>query len=391
LIYCKVPLRGLLVLTVLVLAYVLIGVVPASAVPTTLDIAVVRGTNNGVYWNSYNSLGSWGSWASLAGATLSPPGICEEAGGIVYVVVRGMDNGIYVKAWSSGSGWSASWASPPGGGRTMDQPACAYLNGLFIVVRGMNNELYWTWSNGMTWSGWVDLHGKSASAPVLVSIPSLNRIDLVVQGTDNGIYHKFFPSPPGGVWSSSWDSPGGKTSSKPAVTLRTIVTGCPSCAEFDYLILVVRGTDNSVYWSALHPLSEVPSWAVWISLGGATLSAPTLAYYENSCSPGSTVNCNSIAALAVRDTDNAVYHRTLSFSGWSLGWDSPGGSTANSPALAYSSGSGSYTQFLLLVEGYPSSNLYSNTVTYTVNSVWGTYSSVAGGRTISDPALVAIV
>jgi hypothetical protein len=380
LIYCKVPLRGLLVLTVLVLAYVLIGVVPASAVPTTLDIAVVRGTNNGVYWNSYNSLGSWGSWASLAGATLSPPGICEEAGGIVYVVVRGMDNGIYVKAWSSGSGWSASWASPPGGGRTMDQPACAYLNGLFIVVRGMNNELYWTWSNGMTWSGWVDLHGKSASAPVLVSIPSLNRIDLVVQGTDNGIYHKFFPSPPGGVWSSSWDSPGGKTSSKPAAAF--YFNHFPSSTDFNYLFLVVRGTDNNVYSSSF---LIGGGWGVWVNLSGKTLYAPTLAYYANGCSPGTPSNCYSIDALAVRGTDNAVYHKTLTgYWDWSGSWDSPGGSITNSPALAYVPGSSA--QFLLLVEG-SSNKLYSNTVT---GSTWGTWGSV-GGATNSDPALVAIV
>ena len=379
LIYYKVLLRGLLVLAVLVLGYVLVGVAPASAV-TTWDIAVVRGTDNGVYWNSYNSVPSWGSWQSLGGATPSPPGICEVFGfGQVWVVVRGTDNGVYLKYWYAGA-WSG-WISPTGGGATIDQPACAYLYPfLHVVVRGVGNELYWNSYGNSGWSGWVDLHGTSASAPVLVSMPWLNRIDLVVQGTDNGIYHKAYTS---GSWSANWDSPGGKTLSRPAAAFLTYVSWCPSCYELDYLELVVRGTDNNVYEN-FYEISPYTGWAVWSSLSGATLSAPTLAYDANGCSPGSTVNCNSIDALAVRGTDNAVYRKT--FTGfWSVSWDSPGGSIANSPALAYVPGSSA--QFLLLVQGNPSNNLYSNTVT---GSTWGTYSSVSGA-TNSDPALAAVL
>jgi hypothetical protein len=384
LVYCKVLLRSLLVLAVLVLGYVLVGVAPASALAATWDIAVVRGTDNHLYWNSYNSVPSWGSWQSLGGATLSPPGICEVLGfGEVWVVVRGTDNGIYLKYWYAGT-WSG-WISPTGGGATIDQPACAYLYPfLHIVVRGGGNELYSNSYNGV-WSGWHDLHGKSSSSPVLVSTPLLNRIDLVVQGTDNGIYHKAYTS---GAWSSSWDSPGGKTLSKPAATLFTDVLGCATgCVERDQLRLVVRGTDNNVY-SNIYEILPYTGWGmdmVWISLSGATLSAPTLAYDANGCSPGTLINCASIAALAVRGTDNAVYHKTLSNNAWSGSWDSPGGSITNSPALAYVPGSSA--QFLLLVQGSSNNKLYSNTVT---GSTWSTYSSV-GGATNSDPALVAVL
>ncbi len=150
---------------------------------------------------------------------------------------------------------------------------------------------------------------------------------------------------------------------------------------------MVRGTDNNVY-SNIYEISPYTGWGmdmVWISLSGATLSAPTLAYDANGCSPGTKANCASIAALAVRGTDNAVYHKTLSSSGWSAGWDSPGGAIYGSPALAYVPGSSG--QFLLLVEG-GGHNLYSNTVT---GSTWGTYSSVDSGATPSDPALVAVL
>jgi hypothetical protein len=383
LVLCKVLLRSLLVLAVLVSGIVFVGVAPASALAATWDIAAVRGTDNGVYVASYTSPGVWTKWASLAGATPSPPGICEEAGGIVYVVVRGTDNGIYVKAWSSGSGWSASWVSPPGGGRTIDTPACAYLGGIFVVVRGTNNELYWN-SFSAGWSGWRDLHGKSASAPVLVSTPSLNRLDLVVQGTDNGIYHKAYTL---GSWSTSWDSPGGKTLSKPAAVLHTDVSGCPSCVEEDVLFLIVRGTDNNVYQNLL--FIGITGWVGWSSLIEQTVSAPTLAYDANGCSPGTKSNCHSIHALAVRGTNNAVYHNPYTTS-WSALWDSPGGSISNSPALACIPVTGLYfvPQFLLLVEG-GGNKLYSNTVT-TTGSTWGSWSSV-GGATNSDPALVAVV
>jgi hypothetical protein len=377
--YCEILLKSLLVLAVLLLAYLLGGVAPTSAPAPTLDVAVVRGTDGGVYWNSYNSVPSWGSWQSLSGATSSPPGICEEAGGIVYVVVRGTDNGIYLKAWSTGSGWSASWAFPPGGGATINTPACAYLSGLVIVVRGMNNELYWTWSNGMTWSGWADLSGASASAPVLVSTPSLGRLDLFVQGTDNGIYHKAYKS---GAWSNSWDSPGGATPSRPAAALYFYHD--PSSSDYDVLELVVRGTDNGVYYNFLQisPL-DTGLWTSWHSLGGATLSAPTFAFFDNGCTSASPTKCSSIDALAVRGTDNALYYNALD-EGWDS-WDSPGGSIASSPASAYIPGTP--WNFLFLVEGYPSNHLYSNTVS---GNTWGGYVSLSGA-TPSDPALVAVV
>ncbi len=152
--------RNLLVIFFALLIVSVVEVAPASAIPVTRDIAVVRGTDSGVYWNSYNSAASWGSWASLSGSTPSPPGICQSAGSsTVVAIVRGTDNGIYTKYSSAGT-WSSSWVSPPGGGATIDQPACAYLPGvLYVVVRGAGGELYWNSFNGASWSGWADLHG----------------------------------------------------------------------------------------------------------------------------------------------------------------------------------------------------------------------------------------
>ncbi len=66
----------------------------------------------------------------------------------------------------------------------------------------------------------------------------------------------------------------GATSSKPAASLFTSVSGCPSaCTEQDFLVLVVRGTDNNVYTNLLS--TKTSGWTGWSSLTGATLSAPT--------------------------------------------------------------------------------------------------------------------
>jgi hypothetical protein len=146
---------------------------------------------------------------------------------------------------------------------------------------------------------------------------------------------------------------------------------------------VVRGTDNNVYYNR-YEISPVAGWSTWSSLSGATLSAPTLVYDADGCPPGIMSNCNSIDALAVRGTDNALYHKTY-MGVWSASWDWAGGSISNSPALAYVPGSSA--EFLLLVEGNPSETLYSNTVT---GSTWTGYVSV-GGATLTTPALVAVV
>ena len=406
-VHCRLLLKGLLVLAVLVLGYVLVGVAPVSATVTVLDWAAVRGTDNHVYVASYSS-GGWSSWQSLGGSTPSPPGICEEAGyaGNAYVVVRGMDNGIYYKEWSIFSGWSG-WSSTSGG-VTIDTPACAItpFYDPIIVVRSTNNELYMVQHNVADgWNGWQDLHGTSASAPVLVPMLSLNRIDLVVQGTNNRIYHNSMSTAQGAGFSLSWNSPPcipscGKTSSRPAAAFHMIMTCNPNCFEQDEVLVVVRGMDNHLY--VINYIVAAPgiptggAWGYsWGKLGGATLSAPTLAFYPSGCDSGSTVSCTTEDGIAVRGTNNALYYMRY-VNGWMF-WQSPGGSISNSPALAgfYSLGIG----FVFLVQGTPScstgcdSKLYSITYSNELappNGPWGKWSSL-GGATPSDPALTAVL
>ena len=326
--------------------------VVSSISPLTIGsvlIVVVRGNDNGLYWNELSS-GVWAGWQSLSGATPSPPAICSSGTNMI-LVVRGMDNGIYLKTFTNGA-WSSSWVSP--GGATQDQPSCAVLNGtLYIVVRGLDNVTY---TNSMslatlTWSGWVSLNGQTPVAPVLVVTPSANRLDLIVRGLANGIYHKAFVN---GAWAATWDTPGGNTPDIPA-------------AETDgrALDIVVRGIDNGLWYNSYDFTSS--SWSNWLSVGGATSTAPSVAF-----------DSSGTLHLLVTGLANGIWHISRTAAGvWSQSWDSPGGTTPDRPALIQFG-----SRVAVLVRG-TNNSLFSDILDHSAWSGW----TDLGGTSISPPAI----
>jgi hypothetical protein len=83
------------------------------------------------------------------------------------------------------------------------------------------------------------------------------NLNLVVVGSDGGIWHKSKPS--GGSW-SAWDSAGGATTATPGVVqLGTEV------------VVVVTGTDNAVWFNQFGT-----GWQGWKTLGGTAFSSPSL-------------------------------------------------------------------------------------------------------------------
>lgn len=192
--------------------------------PLMKDFLVVRGTDNGIYWNSYS--GSWGSWRSLGGATSSSPSLCHSGAGSAELIVRGTDNHIYHKSYSAGT-WSSSWDSL--GGAAKLQPVCVVVPSFYygatlhpatlhVVVVGTDNALYYnheTLGEAPNWAGWQSLGGATPSKPTLVyTWPDDGRLDLLVRGMDNGIYHKSYYVVTNS-W-STWDTPGGATLDTPA-------------------------------------------------------------------------------------------------------------------------------------------------------------------------------
>src|SRR2546427_3520838 len=162
-----------------------------QAVGLTL-VSVVKGTDNNLYYNTFT--GGWsGTWLPLNGQTPSPPSLCASGPTTTELVIRGTDNGIYHKSFS-GNTFSATWDRNPNGVTSM-QPVCAVLGTtLYVVVVGPTGELWSTTFDlsAHTWAAWTDLSGATASAPALAATPSLSRLDLVVRGTNNLIYHKAF-------------------------------------------------------------------------------------------------------------------------------------------------------------------------------------------------------
>jgi hypothetical protein len=90
-----------------------------------------------------------------------------------------------------------------------------------------------------------------------------------------------------------------------------------------FLYVVVRGTDNSLYFNVYSPTLIKP-WGSWVPLGGATNSPPTLIYDDYSSNPR--------LELFVRGTDNAIWHKAGTINGgggvsWASSWESVGGAT----------------------------------------------------------------
>jgi hypothetical protein len=273
-------------------------------------ISVVEGLDGNLYSSTFKPDGSWNGWESLSGSSPSTPALCRSGPDRVDLVVRGNDDAIYHKTFSSGV-WSASWDKNPTG-VTIDQPTCAVLGTtLYVVVRGATSELWATTFdlNTNMWApSWTDLLGFTQSVPGLAATPTLNRLDLVVRGFDNRIYHKSLIS---GAWSQSWDSPSGGTIGAPVAV-----------SDGSSLHVVVVGGASSLWYNSLSLSSN--TWTGWVYLSGSTSSTPSLVR-----TPGL-----DRLDLVVRGMDNGLYHKSLVNGVWSSTWDTLNGLTSNAPAAA---------------------------------------------------------
>ncbi len=201
------------------------------------------------------------SWTDLIGFTKSTPSLVATSGlNRLDLVVRGFDNQIYHKSFTNGL-WSQNWDSPSG--NTIGAPvAVSDGSSLHIVVIGATSELWYSSLSfsSSKWTSWTDLAGSTPSVPVLVLTPGLNRIDLVVRGMDNSLYHKTLVN---GVWSPTWDTLNGLTSNAPA-----------AASDGTTLRVEVVGMDDSLVCDSL-PLTGGP-WSGWAGMTGASTLTPSL-------------------------------------------------------------------------------------------------------------------
>jgi len=174
-------------------------------------------------------------------------------------------------------------------------PLVTSVPNMISVVTGTNGDLYWNGFYTDHWGGWQPLSGGSPSPPGLCQ-SGPGRVELVVEGYDENIYHKSFIN---GTWSPAWDKvPTGATDLQPAcgVLGTTMHT-------------VVRGTDTNLWANNLD--LNTGAWSTWINLGGSSPSAPALA----------ATPAVGALDLAVRGNDDKVYHTWYASGSWSTVWE----------------------------------------------------------------------
>src|SRR5207247_2607910 len=156
----------------------------------------------------------------------------------------------------------------------------------------------------------TDIGRFCPSAPALAATPGLNRVDLVVRGGNDQIYHKAFTS---GAWAAAWD-----TSNRIPVPDKTLAAPA-IVSDGSILHLVVIGTEANLWYATL---SFAGTWSTWTSLAGSSPVTPTL-----------IVDSAGALHLVVQGQDGAVYAKSKPSGGsWSATWSSAGGLTGGTPA-----------------------------------------------------------
>lgn len=320
--------------------------ISTQAAAATQLVSVVSGTDGNLYFSPYN--GAWGAWTALAGQTPSSPALCASGTSTAELLVRGTDNSIYHKTFTSGTpgSFAATWDKNPTG-VTVDSPVCAVIGTtLYVVVRGATGELFFTTFDlaAHTWAAtWTDLLGSSPSTPALAGTPASTRLDLVVRGGDNQIYHKAFTS---GTWAPAWD-----TSNRLPVPDKTIATPA-IVSDGSTLHVVVIGTESNIWYATR---SFTGTWSTYTSLAGSTSVTPSL-----------VVDASGNLHLAVRGFDAQLYSKSKPSGGaWDAAWVNAGGVLANSSPAAVTFG----TSTAVIVQG-SNNGLYYNTLT---GSAWSGY------------------
>jgi hypothetical protein len=225
-------------------------------VPADLEL-VVRGTDNGVYHNTFDGA-AWTGWTFVGGFTLNRPALVSVPNGGLELVVRGTDSGIYHNRFN-GTTWTGFVNIP---GLTNDAPAlAATATTLDLVVRGVDSGIYHNRFPfaAPAWAGFVAVGGATVHTPALVASGIGTQLDLVLRGSDSGIYHNHFD---GTAW-TGYVPLTGFTLARPALTANQV----PGVLD-----LVVRGIDGSIY----HAHYDGTSWSGFVGLGGLMLSEPAL-------------------------------------------------------------------------------------------------------------------
>ena len=231
--------------------------------PSFGHVAVVVGTNGGLWWSSDQT--GWTSLGAPPVGVVGDPAAVSWGNGRIDVFVRGGDNRLW-QIWTACGGcqWSA-WLKPVGDDGTLASSPTATSWGpdrLDVFVLGTNGVIYQRFWAGSSWNGsWLsrgtpppgafpDRPGAASWGP--------GRIDLFVRGADNRL------------WQSYWAGQGWSGWLQPPGTQAGVLASAPSASPWGAglpgasprLTVFVRGTNGHVYqttWDA--------AWSPWAPIG----------------------------------------------------------------------------------------------------------------------------
>jgi hypothetical protein len=281
------------------------------------------------------------------------------------LAVRGENDMIYYRTYNwSTSSWG-DWNELPAGSTT-DTPATAICGGnQYFIVRGEDGySLWFSWINltDGSFSGWTWISGSTPSTPTLIT--NGTALILVVRGSDNTIYYRIYD-----VQTQTWNDwvglPAGTTCDK----VGAAILG-------DTLQLVVRGfstTDaniNDTLWYSTMNLTS-GTFSGWTFLPGSTPSTPILSAWGS----------NNLT-LVVRGDDNTLYINTFNGTSWQ-GWTGlSSGSTLESPAATVTGDT-----LIIVVVGMDGNTLWQTSIDLNTSSFSGW--TWITGSTPSPPILTS--
>lgn len=173
------------------------------------------------------------------------------------------------------------------------------VNRIDVVVRGTDSAVWHRWWDGTAWFGYESLGGIIQGAPTICSWAN-GRLDIFAIGTNHHLFHKWYQ----GGW-SNWEDLGGVLSSEPAA-----VSWGPNRID-----VFARGMDQAMW----HLYWDGTGWHGWESLGGGLSSAPAV----------SSWSANRLDTF-VRGYDMHLWHKWWDGHAWS-GWQDLGGILSGDP------------------------------------------------------------
>jgi peptidoglycan hydrolase-like amidase len=272
---------------------------------------------NHVWFTSVPVGGVEAAWPEIGGlldvVVTRRNGLGDLGGRVLEVRLEGTSSAVTItgNTFRSRLGLKSDWFSvlgrgwyPLGGVLSSEPDASSWGEGrLDVFVQGTDNGLWHRWHDG-AWSDWEPLGGLLTAGPGSVSWAP-GRIDVFVRGGDNQLWHLFYD----GAW-SGWEELGGVLSS-----------GADSAAWGpERLDVFVRGTDGRL-WHKWYDRA----WSEWEPLGGVLASDPGVV----SRGPGQL-------DVFVKGTDGQLWHKWYDRA-WSE-WEPLGGVLAGAPDAASWSG-----------------------------------------------------